>query len=240
MRLELKELELDKELKAGIEIAKMINNSLSNLSSVALKEKTGKESLDWKASLLFETNDKEELILHLDTKKEILSYLDGEGDLVGEKLYISDEEQLLVAGKGSSIYELLIFLELKKLNILDEEQVRALELTMFPNWASGYLVDNLEENKVLKDLREIFGPILEELEILKKVDIDAQYKNTFEGDKLLGTIVTESIVNYIKTELEFIYYDSEYGFDLSKKELNQLNIGAIKFQPNMEEVELYS
>lgn len=236
IKLELKENEIEKF--NIIEFEKLVEGSFNEWTKeVSQVEK--KEKINWTGSFSIESEDGD-FEYEVNTKDKFITSLDLDGYLVGEKIDIDEDIELLLSSKHSYIFELLVFHEISKLKVLPEDKLKAVELNLFPKWASGYLADNLEGNKVVEEFISTFGPLLEEFEIVKKEKIDTNNIFVNYEDEMVREIFKGSIKNYINEEIFFIMHDSEYRNLLPKIELNKLLLAGQKFNPVLDDIYLYS
>lgn len=240
MEIKLKKLKIDikKEdlIKFNeIKFARLIEGSFYEWTR--LDEKTNK--INWSGDFIIESEDGD-FDYKVDTEKKYITSLDLDGFLNGEKIDIDDDIELILSSNHSYIYELLIFHEISKLKVISEIKLKAVELSLFPKWASGYLADDLENDKIIFEFMEIFEPLMNEFEIVKKVEIDlGNIQIECENKKINETFKTY-IKEYIKKDIFFIAHDSEYRNLLSKLEINRLVAAGHKFNPDLEIVEIYS
>jgi len=240
MKVKLKSINLEVEKEdlenySKLEFARLVEGSFNEWTRL----EENKEKINWSGEFKIESEE-EDFEYKVDTIKKYITSLDLDGFLEGEKINIDEDIELLLSSKYSYIYELLIFHEISKLKILSDIKLKAVELNLFPKWASGYLADDLENNETIKKFMNIFEPLMNEFEIVKKVPIDLENFKVICEDNLIKEIFKESIKKYIKEEIFFIAYDKEFGNLLSKLEINKLIMAGEKFNPNLEEVEIYS
>ncbi|MEI6856057.1 hypothetical protein [Psychrilyobacter sp.] len=218
-----------------IEFARLVEGSFHEWTR--LDEKTNK--INWSGEFIIENEDGD-FDYKVDTEKKYITSLDLDGFLDGEKIDLDEDTELLFSSNHSYIYELLVFHEISKVKVISDIKLKAVELSLFPKWASGYLADNLEDNKIIHEFMEIFEPLMNEFEIVKKIDIDLGNIQVEYEDKKISEIFKKSIKEYIKKEIFFIIHDSEYRNLLPKLEINRLIAAGHKFNPDLEEVEIYS
>jgi hypothetical protein len=240
MKIELKKIKIELEKDQleqinEIEFARLVEGSFNEWTR--LDEK--KSKMNWSGKFLIE-GEEENLEYIVDTKNKYITSLDLDGYLDGEKIDLDEDIEILLSSKYSYIYELLIFHEISKLKVVSDLKLKAVELNLFPKWASGYLADNLEGNEVIEEFMKLFEPLLNEFEIVKKVKIDLDNLEVECDDELIKEVFKGSIKEYIGNEIFFIVYDKEYRNLLSKLDLNKLILAGQKFNPNLEEVEIYS
>jgi hypothetical protein len=240
MKIELKKIKIELEKDQleqinEIEFARLVEGSFNEWTR--LDEK--KSKMNWSGKFLIE-GEEENLEYIVDTKNKYITSLDLDGYLDGEKIDLDEDIEILLSSKYSYIYELLIFHEISKLKVVSDLKLKAVELNLFPKWASGYLADNLEGNEVIEEFMKLFEPLLNEFEIVKKVKIDLDNLEVECDDELIKEVFKGSIKEYIGDEIFFIVYDKEYRNLLSKLDLNKLILAGQKFNPNLEEVEIYS
>ncbi len=232
IKLDLDELEVKNYEK--LEFERLIEGSLREWT----ENKGDKEKINWLGEILIENEDGD-FVYNIDTKSRYIASLDLDGYLSGEKIDIDEDVEILLSSKTSYIYELLIFHEISKLNILSEDRLKALELSLFPKWASGFLADNISNNEIMKEFLINFESLINEFEIVKKLKIDTSSLVTECKDELVSEVFKGSIKDYIDKEIFFIVYDKEYGKFLSKQEVKKVLLAVKKFNPNLEEIELY-
>ncbi|MGB6127377.1 MAG: hypothetical protein WBG30_01390 [Psychrilyobacter sp.] len=218
-----------------VEFARLIEGSFNEWTR--LDEK--KNKINWSGKFTVESEDGD-FEYKVDTKEKYITSIDLDGFLDGEKIDIDEDIELLLSSNYSYIYELLIFHEISKLKIVSDIKLKAVELALFPKWASGYLADNLENNKIIQEFIEIFEPLMNEFEIVKKVDISLDSIQVECENEKIREIFKETIKKYIGKEVFFIIHDSEYSSILSKLDMNRLVSAGHKFNPSLEEVEIYS
>jgi len=240
--MEIKLEKINVDIKKGdlekfneIEFARLIEGSFNEWTR--LDEK--KNKINWSGQFTAESEDGD-FEYKVDTKEKYITSLDLDGFLDGEKIDIDEDIELLLSSNYSYIYELLIFHEVSKLKIVSDIKLKAVELALFPKWASGYLADNLENNEIIQEFIEIFGPLMNEFEIVKKIDISLDNIQVECEDKKIREIFKETIKKYIEKEVFFIMHDSGYSSLLPKLDINRLISAGHKFNPNLEEVEIYS
>ena len=240
MEIKLKKIEID--IKKGdlekfneIEFARLVEGSFHEWTR--LDEK--KNKINWSGEFTIESEDGD-FDYRVDTEKKYITSLDLDGFLDGEKIDLDEDMELLLSSNHSYIYELLIFHEISKLKIVSDIKLKAVELSLFPKWASGYLADNLENNQVIQEFMEIFEPLMNEFEIVKKSYINLDNIQVECEDEKIKEIFKESIKKYLGKEVFFIIHDSEYRNLLPKLEINRLISAGHKFNPDLEEVEIYS
>lgn len=237
MDIKLRETLLDiKEGKENLEFAKLYENSYKE----ALKRETvgEKEKIQW--SGVFSIEDEEiELEFLVDTEKNYITCLDLDGYLDGEVAQTDEGTALHLVSESGNVYEAICFMEIKKLNILPEKKLKALEYSLFPKFAKGYIANDLAEDTNVADFMELFSPILSELELVKKFDISCKWTRVTGGDEETQKRFKDFLEDYLEKELYFVYYDTEYGEMLSKKEYNKLFAAGTKYNPKMELLDLY-
>ncbi len=233
IKIELGENELD-EIKQ-IEFARLVEGSFNEWTR--LDEK--KDKINWSGEFIIESEDGD-FEYKIDTKNKYITSLDLDGYLDGEKIDLDEDIEILFSSKYSYVYELLIFHEISKLKVVSDLKLKAVELNLFPKWASGYLADNLEGNKVIDEFMKLFEPLLNKFEIVKKVKINLDNLEVECDDELIKEVFKGTIKNYVEDEVFFIVYDKEYRNLLSKLDLNKLILAGQKFNPDLEEVEIYS
>lgn len=240
MEVKLKKIKIDIEKEDlikfnEIEFARLVEGSFHEWTR--LDEK--KNKINWSGEFILESDDGD-FEYRVDTKKKYITSLDLDGFLDGEKIDLDEDIELLLSSNYSYIYELLIFHEVSKLKVVPEVKLKAVELSLFPKWASGYLADNLENNKIMSEFVEIFEPLMNEFEIVKKSYINLDSIQVECEDEKIKEIFKEAIKKYLEKEIFFIIYDSEYINLLPKLEINRLISAGHKFNPDLEEVEIYS
>lgn len=240
MEIKLKKIDIDikksdLEKYNEIEFARLVEGSFNEWTR--LDEK--KDKINWSGEFTIESEDGD-FEYKVDTEKKYITSLDLDGFLDGEKIDIDEDMELLLSSNHSYIYELLIFHEVSKLKVVSDIKLKAVELSLFPKWASGYLADSLENNQIIHEFMEIFEPLMNEFEIVKKLDINVDNIQVECENEKIREIFKETVKKYIKKEVFFILHDSEYRNLLPKLELNRLVSAGHKFNPDLEEVELYS
>jgi len=240
VKIKLKKIKLDIEkidlIKFNeIEFARLVEGSFNEWTRLD----ENKNKINWSGEFFIESEDGD-FNYKVDTEKKYITSLDLDGFLDGEKIDLDEDIEILLSSNHSYIYELLIFHEISKLKVISDIKLKAVELALFPKWASGYLSDELKDNKTIHEFMEIFEPFINEFEIVKKLHINLDnFQIECENEKL-KEIFKESIKKYIKKEIFFIVHDSEYGKFLSKLDINRLISAGNKFNPDLEEVEIYS
>jgi hypothetical protein len=227
---ENKKIELD-----NVKFAKLVEGSFYEYT----KNENNFNKLHWEAEFFIETEEGD-FNYKVDTKGQYITSIDLDGCLEGEKIDLDDDMELLLSAKHSYIYEVLIFHELKKLKIISDLKLKAVELALFPHYANGYIADDLENNSNIKEFREIFTPLFSEFEIVKKIEIQGSNPYIQCKDENIKILFKKFLLEYVKENLFFILYDKTYGELLPKQELNQLISAGKKFNPDLSEVELYS
>ncbi len=238
MTIEIKKVIID--LKDGIEkldFEKLYDNSYKEaLKRKALSEE--KEKIHWSA--VFEIEDEDfEMEFAVDTKGNYLTYLDLDGYINGEVAQIDEGSALHLVSKESNIYEAICFMEIKKLNILPEIKLKALEYSLFPKFIKGYIANDSGIDTNVKDFMDIVAPVFSKLELIKKININLDWVKIIGGDIEVQNRFEKFLKNYVEKELFFIYYDTEYGEMLSKKEFNELFAECAKYNPKTDLVDIY-
>jgi hypothetical protein len=218
-----------------IEFARLVEGSFHEWTR--LDEK--KNKINWSGEFAIESEDGD-FEYRVDTDKKYITSIDLDGFLDGEKIDIDEDIELLLSSNYSYIYELLIFHEISKLKVVSDIKLKAVELSLFPKWASGYLADDLENNQIIQEFMEIFEPLMNEFEIVKKLCINLENFQVRCEDEKIKKISKEAIKKYLEKEVFFIMHDREYRNLLSKLEINRLIAAGHKFNPSLEEVEIYS
>ena len=185
--------------------AKLIENSFNEWSR---SEELSGDTIPW--SLIFKIEEAgEEEMFYVDTNGEYLVYLDLDGYMMGEMIELDEERELKLVAKHSYMYELICFSEIMKLGVLGSERVKELEQEIFPEWANGVVADDLEDNETVARFMQAFAPVLDKLEIVKRVDIDI---DDFEVEAVgQEEEFKEYIKNYVKEELFFLVHNPLYA-----------------------------
>lgn len=240
MEIKLNEIKID--IKTNdlikfneIEFARLVEGSFHEWTRLD----ENKNKINWSGKFTIESEDGD-FDYEVDTEKKYITSLDLDGFLDGEKIDLDEDMELLLSSNYSYVYELLIFHEISKLKVVSDIKLKAVELSLFPKWASGYLADNLEDNQIIHEFIEIFEPLMNEFEIVKKLYINLNSIQVECENEKIKEIFKEAIKKYLKKEIFFIIHDSEYRNFLSKLEINRLISAGHKFNPNLEEVEIYS
>ncbi|WP_372713905.1 hypothetical protein [Ilyobacter sp.] len=237
MNIEIKKVILD--LKTGqenLEFEKLYENSYKE----TLKRETikKKEKIHWAAVFHIE-DDEIEMEFAVDTKGNYLTYLDLEGYINGEAAEIDEGSALHLVTRESNIYQAMCFMEVKKLKVLPEEKLKALEYSLFPKFAQGFIASDMAGDSNISEFMELFTPVLSKLELIKKIDISCEWVEIIGGDSESQKRFENFLKEYVEKDLFFVYYDTEYGEMLSKKEFNELFSQGIKYKPNTEILDLY-
>jgi hypothetical protein len=240
MKIKLKKVSIEIDEKKlenmnELQFARLVEGSFNEWTRLD----ENKSRINWSGEISIESEDGD-FEYKFDTEKKYITSLDLDGYIDGEKIEIDEVSELLLSSRYSYIYELLIFHEISKLNIVSDLKLKAIELNLFPKWASGYLSDNLEGNKVIEEFMELFEPLMNEFEIVKKIPIDIDNFFIECKDEMVKEIFKGTMKEYLEKELFFIYYDKEYGSLLPKIDINKLVLANDKFNPDLEEVEIYS
>ena len=240
MKIKLRKLKLDiedGELEKinELEFARLVEGSFHEWTSLD----ENKNKIGWSGEFFIESEDGD-FDYRIDTKKKYIASLDLDGFLDGEKIDIDEDIELLLSSSYSYVYELLVFHEISKLKVVSDIKLKAVELSLFPKWTSGYLSDNLENNVIIKEFMEIFEPFMNEFEIVKKLKINLESIQIECKNKKIKEIFKDSLKKYIKKEIFFILHDSEYRNLLPKLEINKLISAGHRFNPKLDEVEIYS
>jgi len=237
MNIELKKIVLDiKPGQENLDFEKLYENSYKE----ALKRETltDKEKIQW--SGIFHIEDDEiEMEFLADTKGNYITYLDLDGYLNGEVAEIDEGSALHLVSEGSNIYEAICFMEIKKLKVLPEPKLKALEYSLFPKFAQGFIASDLSGENNVSEFMELFTPILSNLELIKKINISCEWSEIIGGNSEIKERFEKFLKDYVEKELFFLYYDTEYGEMLSKKEYNELFAQGIKYNPNTDILDLY-
>ena len=237
MNIELKNVILDiKPGQENFEFEKLYENSYKE----ALKRETlkNKEKIHW--SGIFHIEDDEiEMDFVVDTKGNYITYLDLDGYLNGEVAEIDEGSAFHLVSEESNIYEAICFMEIKKLKVLPEEKLKAIEYSLFPKFAQGFIASDLAGENNVSEFMELFTPILSDLELIKKIKINCEWTKISGGNSETKERFEEFLKDYVEKKLFFIYYDTEYGEMLSKKEYNELFAQGIKYNPNTAILDLY-
>jgi len=218
-----------------IEFAKLIEGSFHEWTRLD----ENKNKINWSGDFFIESEDGD-FDYKVDTEKKYITSLDLDGFLNGEKIDLDDDMELLLSSNHSYIYELLIFHEISKLKVVSDIKLKAVELSLFPKWASGYLADDLKDNQIIREFIEIFEPFMNEFEIVKKYYINLDSIQVECENEKIKEVFKENIKKYLKKEIFFIIHDSEYRNFLPKLDINRLISAGHKFNPSLEEVEIYS
>jgi|GEM_PF-1914753 len=239
MEIRLKEVRLeDDPSKETGEFEKFYDNSYkAAIRSNSVKEQT---KLNWEASFYVEDEEEEiDTEYVVDTKGNFITHLNLDGYLEGEILELGEDVELHLSIKGNSMLEALTFTEIKKLGVLPEDKLKALEYSLFPKFAKGYIATDLKEDSNVKEFMEIFYPMLKKFEILKEIKVEKFRYRISGGDEETQERFKRSMENYLFDEVEFIYYDRGYGEFLSKKDYNELLMAGTKYNPDMTMKEMY-
>jgi len=217
-----------------LDFAEPIENSfnqwLDNYNK--LEEKT-----HWSCDFIIEY-DGEIYDFHIDTRENYLAFLDLDGYLNGEAIDLDIGVNALISSSSSFIFELLLFNEIKNQRALSDLKLKAVEIALFPEWSRGYLTNDYNEN--LKQFCEIFEPVVKKIGLLEKVYIsDSKFLINCENQET-KTKFLEFAKEKIFNKLFFIIHDKEYGEILHRKEKDLLYKEGLAFDPDMEEVEIYS
>ncbi|MCS5421609.1 MULTISPECIES: hypothetical protein [Psychrilyobacter] len=240
MEIKLKKIKIDIKkddlIKFNeIEFARLVEGSFHEWTR--LDEK--KNKINWSGEFIIESEDGD-FEYKIDTEKKYITSLDLDGFLDGEKIDIDEDMELLLSSNHSYIYELLIFHEVSKLNVVSDIKLKAVELSLFPKWARGYLADDLENNPIIQEFMEIFEPLMNEFEIVKKINLNLDSIQVEYEDEKIKEIFKDAIKKYLEKEIFFIMHDSEYRNLLPKLEVNRVIAAGHKFNPDLEEIEIYS
>lgn len=240
MKIKLKKIKLDIEkidlIKFNeIEFARLVEGSFNEWTRLD----ENKNKINWSGEFFIESEDGD-FNYKIDTEKKYITSLDLDGFLNGEKIDLDEDIELLLSSNYSYIYELLVFHEISKLKVVSDIKLKAVELALFPKWASGYLADDLKDNKIIHEFIEIFEPFMDEFEIVKKLYINLESIQVECENEKIKKIFKEAIKKYLEKEIFFIMHDSEYRNFLTKLDINRLISAGDKFNPSLEEVEIYS
>lgn len=198
------------------------------------------DKLAWKARFIVEDEDEGiESEYIVDTKGNYITYLHLDGHLDGEIIELDDEIELHLATRNNSILEALVFTEVSRLKLLSEEKLKAVEYSLFPKFAKGYIATDLKQDKNVKSFMDIFYPFLEKHEIIKTISVSKFSYKVLNTDEASMENFRKNMEEYIFEDLYFIYYDRGYGDFLAKKDFNEILMAGIKFEPDTTMLELY-
>ncbi|WP_319370657.1 hypothetical protein [uncultured Ilyobacter sp.] len=237
MVIELKKIILDlKNGQKNLEFEKLYENSYKEaLTREVLKKK---EKIHW-AGVFHIEDDEIKMEFSVNTRGNFITYLDLDGYLNGEVAEIDDGSSFHLVSKKSNIYEAMCFMEVKKLKVLPEKKLKALEYSLFPKFAQGYIASAIGVDNNVGEFMKLFIPVLSNLELIKKIDISCEWTEIIGGDRDIKERFEKFLKDYVEKELFFLYYDTEYGEMLSKKEFNELFAQGVKYNPNTEIIDLY-
>jgi len=239
MEIILKEVRLEENSKKETsEFEKIYDNSYkAAIRSNIRREQT---NLNWEATFYIEDEDEEiDTEYVADTKGNFITHLNLDGYLEGEILELGEDVELHLSLEGNSMLEALAFTEIKKMGVLPEEKLKALEYSLFPKFAKGYIATDLKEDSNVREFMKIFYPFLERFDILKEVKLEKFRYKVVGGDEETQENFKKTMENYLFEEVRFIYYDRGYGEFLTKKDYNELLMAGSKYNPDMTMKEMY-
>lgn len=240
MEIILKEIMLAEDPSGETkDFEKFYNNSYKE----AIRSKDlskGQTKLSWAAKFHIEDEEEEiDIDYDVDTRGNYITYLNLDGYLEGEVAEAGEDVELHLAVEGNSILEALTFMEIKKLGVLPEEKLKALEYSLFPKFAKGYIATDLKEDENVKEFMKIFYPLLEKHEILKKIKVERFRYKISGGDEEAKKRFINTMEDYLFEDIYFIYYDRGYGEFLAKRDYNELLMAGSKYEPDMTMKEMY-
>ena len=239
MEIILKEVRLEEDpKKESVEFEKFYNNSYRE--AVKVKKEGIQSKLHWEATFYIEDEEEEiETEYIADTRGNYMTFLNLDGYLEGEVADLGEDIELHLATEGNSILEALAFMEIKKLGVLPDEKLKALEYSLFPKFAKGYIATDLKQDTNVIKFMEIFYPLLKKFEILKEVKLEKFGYRAKGGDKETQEKFKKTMEKYLFEQLKFIYYDKGYGEFLTKRDYNELLMAGTKYEPDMTMKEMY-
>lgn len=239
MEIILKEVRLEENSKKETsEFEKFYDNSYK--AAIRSNIRMEQINLNWEATFYIEDEDEEiDTEYVADTKGNFITHLNLDGYLEGEVLELGEDVELHLSLEGNSMLEALAFTEIKKMGVLPEEKLKALEYSLFPKFAKGYIATDLKEDSNVREFMEIFYPFLERFDILKEVKVEKFRYKVVGGDEETQENFKKTMENYLFEEVRFIYYDRGYGEFLTKKDYNELLMAGSKYNPDMTMKEMY-
>jgi len=239
MEITLREVVLEESSGSEtLEFAKLYDNSYK---AAIRSDKRGTQSkLNWEATFQIEDEDEEiDTEYTINTKGNYMTFLNLDGYLEGEIASLSEDVELHITVEGNSILEALTFMEIKRLNVLPEEKLKALEYSLFPKFAKGYIATDLKQDSNAVQFMEAFYPLLNKFEILKTIKLEKfRYRIKGADDETADRFKT-SMETYLFNDVTFIYYDKGYGEFLTKRDFNELLMAGAKYEPDTTMKEMY-
>ena len=239
MEIRLGEIRLENDPKNdAIGFEKFYDNSYK--AAIRSKVKKSDPLLNWEATFFVEDDDEEidtEYIAN--TKGNYMTYLNLDGYLEGEILELDEEVELHFSEDGNSVLEALTFIEIQKLKVLPEEKLKALEYSLFPKFAKGYIATDLKQDSNVSSFMEIFYPLLNKFDILKEIKVEEFRYTIVGGDEDTQTKFKSTMGEYLFNKIRFIYYDKGYGEFLAKRDFNELLMAGTKYNPDTTMLDMY-
>lgn len=239
MEIRLSQIRLESDPKNdAIGFEKFYDNSYK--AAIRSKVKKSDPLLSWEATFFVEDEDEDiDTEYVVNTKGNFMTYLNLDGFLEGEILELDEEVELHFSVDGNSILEALTFLEIQKLKVLPEEKLKALEYSLFPKFAKGYIATDLKQDSNVSSFMEIFYPLLNKFEILKEIKVEEFRYKIVGGDEDTQEKFKSTMGEYLFDKIRFIYYDKGYGEFLAKKDFNELLMAGTKYNPDTTMLDMY-
>lgn len=239
MEVILKEVRLEEDpKKETMEFEKFYDNSYKH--AMKTSRRGAQSKLNWEATFYIEDEEEEiETEYRVDTRGNYITFLNLDGYLEGEVANLGEDVELHLAIEGNSILEALTFIEVKKLGVLPDEKLKALEYSLFPKFAKGYIATDLKQDANVSKFMEIFYPLLQKFEILKEIKLEKFRYRVSGGNEETQERFKTSMEKYLFEQVKFIYYDKGYGEFLAKRDYNELLMAGTKYEPDMTMKEMY-
>lgn len=239
MEIRLSEIRLESDPKNdAIGFEKFYDNSYK--AAIRSKVKKSDPLLSWEATFFVEDEDEDiDTEYVVNTKGNYMTYLNLDGYLEGEILELDEEVELHFSEDGNSVLEALTFLEIQKLKVLPEDKLKALEYSLFPKFAKGYIATDLKQDSNVSSFMEIFYPLLNKFEILKEIKVEEFRYRVVGGDEETQEKFKSTMGEYLFDKIRFIYYDKGYGEFLAKKDFNELLMAGTKYSPDTTMMDMY-
>lgn len=239
MEITLREVVLEDDSRSEtLEFARLYDNSYK--AAIRSDKRAAQPKLNWEATFQIEDEDEEiDTEYAVNTKGNYITFLNLDGYLEGEIAALGEDVELHIAVEGNSILEALAFMEVKRLKVLPEEKLKALEYSLFPKFAKGYIATDLKQDSNAVQFMETFYPLLNKFEILKTIKLEKFNYRVKGADDETADRFKSDMESYLFDELTFIYYDKGYGEFLAKRDFNELLMAGAKYEPDMTMKEMY-
>ncbi|TDT71812.1 hypothetical protein EV215_0496 [Hypnocyclicus thermotrophus] len=193
-----------------IEFKNPIENTYEELKEKWKKKDENYNKIDWKLEFgIYDKKNNKIGEFYLDTENEIIANIDLDGYFNGESLEIEDGIEVKLIKKDSGLLEAMIYSELVRNDVLDENHQDLIYMNLFPEWLNGLLIEKSNENEVLKKFKDYFLIIFEKYNIIKVLDLNKEnYEIICYNDEIKDEF--KSFLNKTLKKYEFILHQVEY------------------------------